>query len=464
MQGAQLRRNAVTGIESTLIAIASTSPASAFATSTVALVGAVGLSGPGALVFGAIPMFGFGLAFFFLNAWRSDAGAAYSWIGRTLSPELGFIAGWSLLVAIALFMVVGTLPVASATLDLVAPSLATNTIAVTCVGLAWFLVVVVIVLLGIKATAEVQKGLTIAQVGALLLFAGFAIEKGLATTANAPSLSWISPIGQHGLTSFWAGALVAVFYFWGWDVSSNLTEETVDRNRTPGLAGIAGILAFLTVVVLGQFAVQLVMTPAEIARESSNVLVAYADVVMPKPWGLLAIAVIIIASVAVLEISIVQAGRTLFAMGRDRVLDERLALLHPKFLTPWNATFAFGAVAAVLFALDATSPSVNAVLTGTIDAIGLLVALYYGLSGVACLVYYRRANRSDPLMWWLRGAWPAASAVFVFGVAIAQLLTAGAIADLVLTGAVLIGIIPMIVYRRRYASAYYTDPPERATG
>ena len=152
----------------------------------------------------------------------------------------------------------------------------------------------------------------------------------------------------------------------------------------------------------------------------------------------------------------------MFSMGRDRVLDERFAHLHPRYLTPWNATFVLGIVTIGLFVLAATQHSVNLILNDTIKAIGVLIAIYYGLSGIACAKYYRAANRADKSMWWLRGAWPVASALFVFAVAGAQLATAGVRADAGIIGLRLIGLIPMFIYRRRYASEYYTQPPERA--
>lgn len=88
-------------------------------------------------------MFGVAMSYYYLNAWRSDAGAAYVWVGRTISPVLGFFAGWAMLVAGVLFMVVGSLPVADATLDPIAPNLTHDVMLVTAAGFAWFLVVVV---------------------------------------------------------------------------------------------------------------------------------------------------------------------------------------------------------------------------------------------------------------------------------------------------------------------------------
>ena len=462
MQLQYLRQNAVSGFESTLIAVSSASPANGFATNTLPLIAAVGFSGPGALLFGAIPMFGIALAYFYLNAWRSDAGAAYSWVGRSLNPTLGFFAGWSLLVAIVLFMVLGSLPLASATLHIVAPSLETNVLAVTGVGFVWFIIVVAIVLLGIKATAELQKALTLFQIGGLSLFIIFAMTKGLASPVNHPHWSWFAPVGNHGFQSFWAGALVTIFYFWGWDISSNLTEETVNRKRAPGMSGILGMVIILALFVMSQVSVQLIMSPTAIADASSNLLVAFVDAAMPKQWGAVALAVILVSTIAVLEISLVQGGRTMFSMGRDRVLDERFARLHPRYLTPWNATFVLAVITIGLFGLAATSVSVNSLLKDTINAIGVLIAVYYGLSGFACAKYYRAANLADTSMWWLRGAWPVASALFVFAVAGAQLATAGVRADAAIIGLLLVGLIPMFIYRRRYASEYYTQPLERA--
>ncbi len=459
----QLQRNALSALDSTLIAVSATAPANTLATSTAALVAAVGLGGPGVLLVCAVPMIGIAMAYFFLNAWRSDAGAAYAWVGRSLDPQLGFFAGWSLVVAIILFSVAGSLPMASATLDLVAPSLTTNTVAVVCVGLAWFLVVVGIVLLGIKATANVQKAVTLIQIVGLAVFAAGAVMHWSSSPANHVSWSWWWPFAGAGVHNFVAGALVALFFFWGWDVSANLTEETVGRQRTPGVSGVLGMLIILTLYVVTVAAVQLSMSTADITASNANLLVAFAARAVPKPWSDLAVIIVLISTIGALETSLVQAGRTLFSMGRDRVLDERLAALNARFLTPWDATLLISGIGVCLFALAAASPSVNDVLSTTINAIGVLIAIYYGLSGLACARYYGAANRREPAMFWLRGVFPIGSAIFVFAVAIAQLLSAGWRADAVIGVLLAAGLIPMWYYRRRYRSAFFTSALESST-
>ena len=457
-----LRQNAVSALEATLISIAGTAPANTVATSTAALIAVVGLSGPGALLFGAIPMFGVALSYYYLNAWRSDAGAAYVWVGRTIWPPLGFFAGWAMLVAQVLFMVVGSLPIADATLDMIDPRLTHNVLLATSVGFAWFLVVVGVVLLGIKTTAQFQKVVTAIQIGGLLLFAVAAIVKGLAHPANPPSWSWWSPMGDRGLGSFVGGALVTMFFYWGWEVSANLSEETVDRKRAPGLSGLLGMIVILTLFLTSAVGVQLLMPLRAIVDSGSDLLVAMANAALPRPWSDLAIVVVVISAIGSLETTLVSGSRIVYSMGRDRVLDPRFGNLNAKFLTPWHATIAIGIVSMALFILAATSSSVNAVLADSINAIGVEIAIFYGLSAIACATYYAGADRGEVLPFLLRRLWPIAAAAFVFAVAAGQVATAGLRANATVFGLLLVGIVPLLYYRRRYASSFYRDPMERA--
>ena len=131
------------------------------------LVAAVGLGGPGALFSARSRCSASPWPISYLNNWRSDAGAAYVGGARARSGA-GLLCRLAMLVAQVLFMVVGLLPVADATLDLIAPKATGNVLLVTAIGFVWFLVVVGIVMLGVKTTARFQKGVTYLQIGGLL--------------------------------------------------------------------------------------------------------------------------------------------------------------------------------------------------------------------------------------------------------------------------------------------------------
>src|ERR1700733_2411514 len=116
-----LAANALGLGESMVMGIAGTAPAFSAAATTATLIAAVGVLSPASLLYSGLIMFGVTLAFKQLNRVEPNAGASYAWVERAFGPVLGFLAGWSLLVASAVFMVSGTVPAATATLDLVAP-------------------------------------------------------------------------------------------------------------------------------------------------------------------------------------------------------------------------------------------------------------------------------------------------------------------------------------------------------
>ncbi|MGC8481529.1 MAG: amino acid permease [Acidimicrobiales bacterium] len=203
------------------------------------LFGAVALGGPAALLYCGIAMFGIVWAFNHRGKLEANAGASYSWVRRALHPVLGYISGWALVVSALIFMVAGSFPAGSVTLGLFSSSLANNTTAVTIFGMLFFLLMVGAVGAGITVTGTVQVIISAVELGTLVLFAVLMLLHG--HDAHTFSWSWLSPTIFHGSANFFAGALVAAFYYWGWDVTANLNEETKGSKVTPG---IAELLAF----------------------------------------------------------------------------------------------------------------------------------------------------------------------------------------------------------------------------
>ncbi|MCX7057979.1 MAG: amino acid permease, partial [Proteobacteria bacterium] len=159
--------------------VAGTAPAFSLAATTATLIAAVGVLSAGSLLYCGLIMFGVTFAFMHLNRVISNAGASYSWVGQVFGPTAGFIAGWSLLVASAVFMVSGTTPAATATLLLLSPGRAADPTSVAVVAALWLSAVGIVVVKGIKPTSYTQVVLTAIEVGALLiLIAATAIQYG----------------------------------------------------------------------------------------------------------------------------------------------------------------------------------------------------------------------------------------------------------------------------------------------
>lgn len=75
-------------------------------------------------------------------------------------------------------------------------------------------------------------------------------------------------------------------------------------------------------------------------------------------------------------------------MAVHRALPGWFGHIDRRYLTPTNATWAFGIFAAAFYA-GLTLLSDN-VLSASIDSVGLMIAIYYGLTGIVCPIYYRR--------------------------------------------------------------------------
>ncbi|RVU22633.1 APC family permease [Streptomyces antnestii] len=446
-----LQANALGTSDSIVMAVAGSAPAYSIAATTAVLIGTVGLAAPAALLYCAIPMLGIAWAFNYLGRLDVNAGASYSWVGRALHPFLGFISGWSLVISATIFMVAGSLPAGAMTLELVAPSHAGNTALAAAVGAVWFLAMLCVVLMGAKLTVHAQLVMSGIELVILLVVAFAAVFSD--KRVNEFSWSWLGFSHFDGPSGFAAGALIAAFYYWGWDVTSNLSEETRNSRKTSGLAGLIGVAIVFVLFEVFTIATNMLLTPKEIAT-SDNIMGLLGDRVLPGPGGKLLIVAVMLSTIATLETTLIQVTRSLFSMGRDKTLPSALGKSHPRWQTPWVAIVVVGVVALGLFVASTALGSVSAVLEDAVAAIGLQIAVYYGLAGLAVVVAYRKLLFKSAANFFFGGLWPLAGALFMIWVFVESLGSLSSTAIAIGVGGIAVGIVPMLWYRAKGA-AYY---------
>ncbi|MEU3841389.1 APC family permease [Streptomyces sp. NPDC028635] len=450
--GRGLQAGALGMLDTVVMAVAGSAPAYSLAATTAVLVAAVGPAGPAALLYCAIPMLGIALAFSRLGRLDANAGAGYSWVGRTLHPFLGFLSGWALVVSATLFMVAGSLPAGSLTLALFDPGLADDTAPATLVGAGWFLLMLGVVLGGARLTARAQLLMSGVELAILALFAVLALGR----FGHVPTFDWSCfGLGHFdGVSGFASGALVAAFSYWGWDVTSNLSEETRNSRRTAGPAGLIGLGVVFVLFEVFTVLANTLLTPEQIAAHGADVPAALGEVIWPGWGGKLLTVAVMLSTVATLETTLIQVTRSLFAMGRDRTMPAALGLVHRRWNTPWVAITVVGAVALALFVASTALGTVGEILADAIRAIGLQISVYYGLAGVAVVVAYRRTLLSSPGAFLLNGLWPLLGAVFMFWVFAESLAELSGAAVAIGLGGLAAGLVPMLRYWRR-GSEYY---------
>jgi len=458
----ELRADGITAAGSIVMAVAGSAPAYSIAATTAVLIAAAGVAGPAALLWCGIPMLGIAWAFSYLGRADVNAGAAYSWVGRALTPILGFFAGWALVVSATIFMVAGALPAGSATVSLFDPKAADNTLLVTVIGAVWFLIMAGAVLVGVRVTARAQWIMSTIEVAILVLFAVLAIVHAASGHHKGPSFdwSWLGFSHFNGVGGFVAAALIAAFYYWGWDVSSNLNEETKNGRKAAGRGGIIGVIIVFLLFEVFTIAVEVILPAKTIANSNGNLLSILGDEIWPGIGGKILIIAVALSTIATLETTLIQVTRTLFAMGRDHTIPLAFGRANKRWRTPVVATIVITCVSLILFVGSNFLGSVGQILSDAVSSIGLQIAFYYALAAIAVIVAYRRIVFKSVKNFIFIALWPGLGAVFmlfIFGAGI----WASASTPIVIVigiGALVIGFIPVIVFYRK-GKAYYGRRP-----
>jgi amino acid transporter len=267
-----------------------------------------------------------------------------------------------------------------------------------------------------------------------------------AAPAHAFSFAWFTGTGFTP-TLFASGALIALFAFSGWDVTVNLNEETRDGARIAGRGSIVAVV-IVSVLLVGFGALALLLlSDAEIESAGINIVFAVAEKLLPYPWDYVAVIAVMLSTVGTLETSILQFTRTMFSMGRDNALHQRYARLHQTYRTPWVPTMLIIVLGLVLLFLSLYLPSIKTVIADSINAIGMQIAFYYGLAGLACAWYFRRQALTSVGKFLFLLAWPLLGAGFCIFIAAYSVPTFDLTTNVVGIGSIAIGIVPYLSNR-----------------
>ncbi len=439
----ELKKNSLGLVHSIAIGIAGSAPTFSISATMVTLIGAVGILAPASLVYCGLLVLGIVFAYMHLNTHSPHAGASYAWVSEIFGKKLGFFAGWAVIVSSAIFMVSATLPAGSATLLLISPKLAESQIAVTACAIAWLLVITMVVVKGVKLTGRVQTIMTVIELIILFIIAMAAIiefgPKALHT------LTWheFSPFA-FSPTSFANGAIIALFFFWGWDVSLNLAEETSNTNKSPGLGAIAAMIAIIAAFTAFAAVTLTVLSDDEITRSSTNIVFDVANKLFPAPWSYLAVLALMLSTIGNLETSMLQFSRTMFAQSRDGILHKRWSTVHATWLTPHWATFLIAAIGMILLISSLTSENISTVMKASVNIIGVQAAYYYGLAGMACAWYFRKSCLKSVFNAVTMLILPIISALAFWWAAVLSAMTFDWITTAIAIGTILLGAIPLI--------------------
>jgi amino acid transporter len=415
-----LKTNAIGLVSSVVIGVASTAPGYSLAAvlGLIVAVPGVGVHAPAVMIVSFVPILFVATAYRYLNKADPDCGTTFSWATRAFGPSIGWIGGWAIIVADIIVMA-NLAQIAGLYSFLLVGIDDASTLAVTVLGVVFIAAMTWICVIGIELNAKTQRWLLTAEVLALALFSVVALVKVYGNApahAIKPQLSWFSPFAIGSWDAVVSGVLIGIFIYWGWDSLVTVNEETEDSANVPGRAAVAATVILLGIYVVVSAAAVAYGGPARLAGdESGDVLGLLAnDVFGSDTLGKIVIIAVLSSAAASCQTTILPTARTALSMARARALPEALGEIDPQHLTPAKATLWMGGLSIVWY-VGLTIVSEN-ILFDSIAALGLMIAFYYGLTGFACVWYFRHEITRSAKSFFLAGVLPFLGGLMLLGI------------------------------------------------
>jgi amino acid transporter len=458
---ARLEPNAIGVAQDTVIGMASSAPAATIGLSLALLASTTAYGSGPILLLTAIPMLIIANAYRRCNMWNANCGASFEWVGRAIDPYLGFLTGWLMVVAYIIGTVAEILLLGPSVLA-VFGSMSTDTWAWIGIGSAVGVVMLVIAVIGIKITARTQVSLALVE---YLILIGLAIAGLVAVLGHHPGTfpftkGWLSPTGIDGKGSAVGGFLIAVFVYGGWDGTLYVNEEVRHRRVNPGRAAILAVALLAVIYTLAQVGLQGVVSPARLQAHSASALVYVAQALGGGFWAKMMALSIALSVIATTGTGIVLSARIVYGMASYRALPEFLGNVSRRFATPVAASVIVGVLLIALTWVYLLATSVQNAFNDVISVTGQLFAIFYILTALAMIVYYRRRVVSSARDFIVLGVLPLGAAGFLGWMLVKTVANAPATQRWSLIAIVSLGLVMLLVARFVLRSGFFRIPRE----
>jgi amino acid transporter len=410
-------RTGTLGLLSTVvIGVSSTAPGYSIAATLGAVVAIIGFHSPGSMLVAFIPMLLIAFAYRELNTVDPDCGTTFTWATRAFGPWVGWMGGWGIIASDVIVMA-SLSQIAGSYVFLLfgAEGLAANTFWVTFVGVIWIVLLTYVCYRGIEVSAIFQFVMLVIEIIALSIFSIVALIKvysgHAASTSVHPKLGWLNP-WDGSFSHFSSAFLLVVFIYWGWDTAVAVNEETADKEKTPGRAAVLSTVILLGIYAVVSIAALAFAGPKNLVDHQDDVLGALANSVLGSGFGKIVILAVLTSAAASTQTTILPTARTTLSMSAYQALPAPFARIHPRNLTPTVSTIGMGAVSIAFYVVLASVSST--VLADSALAVGLLIAFYYGLTGFACVWFFRHQLRDSAHDLIYKGIFPLLGALILF--------------------------------------------------
>jgi amino acid transporter len=455
--GVTLRADTLNLFDSTVVAVSSVAPAYTLAATMTALFLTVGIgyAGPAVIWIAFVPVLFIAISYFHLNRKDPDCGASYSWLSKLVSPYVGWFNGWVQVATSILFCVSAPILAGQYTLQLlnewgwISASTAGSVGTAAVVAGAWLALITFICIWGIRWTTNFQWVLLIIEYVAVIGFSIWGIAKVAISHPKGSTgfhMSWLSPFSIHGVGALSAGVVLGVFFYWGWDTATNLNEESKNSTKTPGQAGVIAMFLLLLVFALNIIAAQMLLPESAWNSHGTTILFYFAQQAAGSWAGYVMIIAVISSTVATTQTTLLPAARITLSMSRDRVWPKIFGSIQGKLKTPAVGTLILAFICMFGIVMVSNVNSIQTVFNNLILNIGVLIAFYYGATGLACAWAYRKVAFKDVRFFFTGILFPLVGGAVLMFVLVKVIIVAGmsSLPDIIALG---LGV-PLVVVAR----------------
>jgi len=290
------------------------------------------------VVGGLLSYFG-AVTFAEMGAALPRAGGMYNFLKESYGSLLAFLFGWTL------FLVIDSGAIATLTVAFSSNYLPyfikLSPVGSKIVSCIFIVFLVVVNYVGVRWGANLQNLLTVIKFSALVAVCGvvFIFAKGSPAHFVRPSPP---PLSMGLLGSFGIALVASLWAFKGWESATYSAGEVKRPERNLPLGLFIGTLIVIAIYIVTNFAYLYAMPAGDIAnspRIASDVMNLAVG-----PVGASIIAFIILFSITgAANQNFLCSPRVYFAMARDGLFFPKIAVVHPKFLTPHFSILLLGA-------------------------------------------------------------------------------------------------------------------------
>lgn len=372
MSAARGRLPRVLGLfDLSVLASAAMGPAYSLASTMGPMVAAAGNYATLALALLSGVMLCVAIAFSRLSRVMPNAGSSFSWIATAFGPGLGTYGAWLLLLSNYFATMTTALPAATYTLDLFAPSIATSPFWDAIVGALWIVASTALLYFGLRPTAVTTAIFLVAE---LVVVAASGVAALIVHPApehfTAPAVALPNPF--FGIVT---AMVLGIWMTDGWEVSAAASEEATGPAETSGRGGIVGLVVTCAVLLLAMGAYLRVGSVAGFTANQTDAMDYVASRLGGPVWHVTIVATVLISTAATLWTTVLYLSRSVYAMGRDRVLPRVFGELDSRDMPTKSLLLVFTGITAftLLTGFWPTAASVlNLILNGTAVFLGAL--------------------------------------------------------------------------------------------